>query len=404
MTISVLYISYDGMLEPLGQSQVLRYLERLAPNRKLVLISFEKPEDWQQVESREALRNQIQAAGIHWIPLRYHKYPSALATAFDIAQGLLFGGWVVLFQRIQLVHARSYVPSVIALVLKKLFRVKYIFDMRGFWADERVDGGLWLASGRLYRMAKWFERQFLLNADCVVSLTQAAVNEMRRFPYLQGGMPRFECITTCADLELFRPSLADSEPRSADRPFTLGYVGSVGVWYLFDETLRCFELLREKLPSARLHVINRGGHDYIRQRIAALELDSTAFKIEEADHAGVALAMRQMDAGIFFIKPVYSKIASAPTKLGEFLGCGVPCLGNSGVGDMAAILENEQVGVALHSFDEAAMRVAVNCLLQLTITQDIHIRCRDVAVRYFSLDDGVGAYDRIYREMGDVNE
>ncbi len=27
----ILYISYDGMLEPLGQSQVVGYLEKLAP-------------------------------------------------------------------------------------------------------------------------------------------------------------------------------------------------------------------------------------------------------------------------------------------------------------------------------------------------------------------------------------
>ncbi len=43
----------------------------------------------------------------------------------------------------------------------------------------------------------------------------------------------------------------------------------MGVWYLFDETLRCFQLLREKLPGARLHIINRGGHDYIRERLGA---------------------------------------------------------------------------------------------------------------------------------------
>ena len=42
----VLYISYDGMLEPLGQSQVLAYQERLAANASLHLLSFEKPEDW----------------------------------------------------------------------------------------------------------------------------------------------------------------------------------------------------------------------------------------------------------------------------------------------------------------------------------------------------------------------
>jgi glycosyltransferase involved in cell wall biosynthesis len=403
LTRSVIYISYDGILEPLGQSQVLRYLERLAPDNKIVLISFEKPEDWRHIDSREKLRAGVRSAGITWIPLRYHRQPSAIATMFDIIQGFIVGAWMVVRYRIQIVHARSYVPSVIALALKKLFRVAFIFDMRGFWADERVDGGLWPSGGRIYRLAKWFERQFLLNADCVVSLTQAAVDQMLSFPYLQGRTPRFEHITTCADLELFRPAFTDLELNPADRPFILGYVGSVGVWYLFDETLRCFQLLRQRLPNARLHIINRGGHEYIHERIESLKIDPETILVEEADHKQVALSMQQMDAGIFFIKPVYSKIASAPTKLGEFLGCGVPCLGNSGVGDMATILESEQVGVALNSFDEVAMREAVERLLRLANSPGIHGRCRDVALRYFSLEDGVRAYERIYREIGDVN-
>ena len=399
MSSGVIYISYDGILEPLGRSQVLRYLERLASAHKIVLISFEKPEDWQKVESREALRAEIQAAGITWIPLRYHKWPSALATMFDIVQGVVVGSWILMRHRMRIVHARSYVPSVIALVLKKLFRVKYIFDMRGFWADERVDGGLWPAGGRLYRVAKWFERQFLLNADCVVSLTQAAIDEMRTFPYLQGRMPRFERITTCADLELFKPEEPPSAGLPSDRPFTLGYVGSVGVWYLFDETLRCFQLLRERLPDARLHILNRGGHDYVRERLSALNIDHECVQLEAADHAGVARAMQQIDAGIFFIKPVYSKMASAPTKLGEFLGCGVPCLGNYGVGDMGSILESEEVGVALKSFDEPAIRQAIDRLLRLTHTPGISARCRGAAVSFFSLEQGVAQYRAIYNDL-----
>jgi glycosyltransferase involved in cell wall biosynthesis len=399
-TIKLLYISYDGILEPLGQSQVLRYLERLAPDHKIVLMSFEKPDDWEQSDRREALRKQIRAAGITWIPLRYHKRPSALATAFDIAQGVAVGAWAVMRHRIRIVHARSYVPSVIALALKKLFRLKYVFDMRGFWADERVDGGLWPVGGRLHRVAKWFERRFLLDADLVVSLTQAAVDEMRTFPYLQGRMPRFELITTCADLELFRPSQDDPSLLPADRPFTLGYVGSVGVWYLFDETLRCFQMLRGRLPDARLHILNRGGHDYIQERMAALNIDPATVQVEAADHVGVARAMQRMDAGIFFYKPAYSKKATAPTKLGEFLGCGVPCLGNHGVGDMAAILEKAQVGVAVDRFDGPAMREAIDRLLRLTQTPGINARCREVALRYFSLEEGVKSYDRIYRSLG----
>lgn len=397
----ILYFSYDGILEPLGQSQVLRYLERLAREHQIVLVSFEKPGDWRQSEQREALRQRISAAGITWMPLRYHKRPSALATAFDIAQGIAVGAWAVLRHRVRIVHARSYTAAVMALALKKLFGLKFIFDMRGFWADERVDGGLWPAGGRLYRVAKWFERQFLLNADGVVSLTQAAVAEMRTFPYLQGRMPRFEVITTCADLDLFRPAAGGPDvptPREQDA-FTLGYVGSVGVWYLFDETLRCFRLLRERVPNARLHIVNRGGHDYIRERLAALNIDQAAVHIEAAAPAGVARAMQQMDAGLFFYKPAYSKKATAPTKLGEFLGCGVPCLGNTGVGDMATLLETEKVGVALDGFDEAALRGAIDRLLQLTRTPGIRERCREVALRYFSLDEGVARFDALYQRL-----
>jgi len=396
--MSVLYISYDGLLEPLGQSQVLAYLKCLAQERTIHLISFEKSDDWSRIVERQSLADDIAGAGIIWHPLRYHKKPTAFATLWDIACGLALGLWLVCRYQITIVHARSYVASVMALALKYITKVKYIFDMRGFWADERVDGGLWPKGGRLYRTAKWFERLFLLNADVVVSLTQAAVNEMYTFPYLQGKMPVFEVITTCADLRLFQ-FVQTGGGQPLNRPFTLGYVGSVGVWYLFDETLRCFQLLRELVPDARLYILNRGGHEYICDRIKARNIDSDIVQIDATDQFGVARAMQEMDAGIFFIKPVFSKIASAPTKLGEFLGCGVPCLGNIGVGDMAAILVNEQVGVALTSFDEDSMRKALKRLLKLTQTVGIKERCREVALQYFSLDEGVRRYASVYKQL-----
>ena len=396
---SILYISYDGMLEPLGQSQVLAYLKRLADGRRIHLISFEKTHDWANVTERERIANDIVGAGIVWYPLRYHKRPSALATAWDIACGIVVSLWLVVRHRLRSVHARSYVPSVMALVLKRIIGLKFVFDMRGFWADERVDGGLWPKGGRLYRMSKRLERRFLLNADCVVSLTQAAVDEMRTFPYLQGRMPTFEVITTCADLDLFKPAESTQATQMDGKSFTLGYVGSVGVSYLFDETLHCFKLLRQAIPDAQLYILNRGDHAYIRERLSVHQIDPEIVRLEVADHAGVAHAMCQMDAGIFFIKQVYSKMASAPTKLGEFLGCGIPCLSNAGVGDMAAILESDRVGIALRDFSDSAMRDAIAHLLQRTRETGIQQRCRQVALRHFSLETGVQRYTDIYSEL-----
>ena len=56
--MNVLYISYDGMLEPLGQSQVLSYLKLLASDRSIHLISFEKAADWANVAERVRLAGE----------------------------------------------------------------------------------------------------------------------------------------------------------------------------------------------------------------------------------------------------------------------------------------------------------------------------------------------------------
>lgn len=395
MTQGVLYISYDGMLEPLGQSQVLAYLKHLATGRRIHLISFEKSEDWVREIERKRIAQDIASAGIVWHPLRYHKRPSAIATAWDITCGIAVGLWLRVRYRLQIVHARSYVPSVMALILKRLTGVKYVFDMRGFWADERVDGGLWLRDGRMSQAAKWFERRFLLAADHVISLTQAAVREMERFSYLQHGMPPVTVIPTCADLDRFRPE------NQVDRTngLVLGYVGSAGTWYRFDAVVACFAALLKQRPDARFLIVNRGEHDYIREQLIAGGVPLDLVEIRAASHTEVPMLMGRMNAGVFFIKPVFSKQASAPTKLGEFLGCGIPCLANRGVGDMAEILEGENVGIAVDGFSPEALQAGLARLLELVEAPDITERCVAAARQYFSLESGVGKYAEVYARV-----
>ena len=398
MSATVLYISYDGLLEPLGQSQVLAYLKKLAQKHRVYLISFEKPRAWGDEVVRERLQRSVKKAGIAWYPLRYHKFPSAPATAYDVFQGILFASWIVWRHKVGVVHARSYVASVVALFLKKVFGVKFIFDMRSFWPDERLDAGLWSQSSKMYRVAKWFERKFLLTADRVVSLSHAGVAEMRKFPYLQGSMPRFEVITTCTDLELFSPR-GEKTTETGDRCFTLGWVGAVKGWYLFDEALLFFQVLNKKIPKARLCILNRENHPYILNRLSSYDVSPELVKIKSVEHNAVPDEMVHMDVGIFFIMPVFSKRASAPTKLGEFLGCGIPCLVNDGVGDMTQILESENVGVVIRDFDDENREKAINALISLCADPDVRQRCVRAARSHFSLDDGVAAYDRIYREL-----
>jgi hypothetical protein len=55
--------------------------------------------------------------------------------------------------------------------------------------------------------------------------------------------------------------------------------------------------------------------------------------------------IKASDINISFIKPVYSKISSSPTKLGEVLSMGIPVISNSGVGDVEQIVLNAEAGL-----------------------------------------------------------
>ena len=167
--------------------------------------------------------------------------------------------------------------------------------------------------------------------------------------------------------------------------------------------LRCFLLLQQMRPDARLLIVNRDEQQGIHLQANALGIDPSAMEIAAADHRDMPRLISRMSAGMALIKPVYSKIASAPTKLAEYLGCGVPCLGNTGVGDMADILESRRTGVALPGFSQDQMREGMCRLLALTEQADLQQRCRNVATELFSLDVGVASYAAIYDRLSGSN-
>lgn len=391
---SVLYITYDGLLEPLGQSQVLAYLAQLAGPHDIHVLSFEKEVDRRNRAAMSAMRERMRALNIGWTPLAYHKTPSAPATAFDIAVGMVVGTYLALRKRVTIVHARSYVPALIALPVRTITSSKFLFDMRGFWADERVDGKLWPKAGTLYRVTKALESRFLRAADHIVTLTRASAQELTRFNALQVQPKPISVIPTCADLTRFC-----LPPARRDAEFVFGYVGSVGTWYMFEETIAFYRALLARRPNARFLIVNRNEHELIRGMAARAGVPQDRLEIVAAAHQEVPALVQRMHLGAALIRPSYSKIASAPTKLAEYLGCGVPCLGNTGVGDVAETLEQRNIGIAMHSFSDEDIGIAVEKALRLCEDPLIPVRCAAAARELFSLEHGVASYERIYQSL-----
>jgi glycosyltransferase involved in cell wall biosynthesis len=372
---AVVYVSYDGMLEPLGRSQVLGYLRHLAQRYDVTLISFEKSEDgW------DPLRVELEAARISWIPLTYHSAPPVLSTAWDVARGRRALRVALKERPDALVHVRSYVPALIAQAAPT---APLLFDIRGFWADERVEGGIWPPGGLLYRLAKRCERRFFARADAVVTLTEASLPQVRR--WLAGREVPVEVIPTCVDPTPYARSVpAHDGPR-------LIWSGSLGTWYRFDLAVSLADALG--LPMTVL----------TRQREEArVALGSHTAEIRTVAPGGMAGELHAGDIGLALVVSSFSKQASAPTRIGEYLAAGMPIAVTPGVGDLELLAERDGVGVVIRDEAPAALRRAGAELLALAHDPEVQERCRRVARERFDVEAGSRAYATLYERLLDA--
>ena len=394
---SVLYLSYTGIAEPLGQSQVMQYLAGLAERHRIALVSFERPDVMSDPDRLRDLHGVCAGHGIEWHPLTYHNRPSGPATVYDIAMGVRAGTRIAQAIGADVIHARSYIPGLMALAIKRRTGARFLFDIRGFWPDERLESGQWKRFDPRYRFFKRAETFLYRGADHVVTLTRAAKRVVRDFPFLDAPPP-VDVIPTCTNLDMFRPISAKRDA------FTLVYVGSMKGRYLFQHVARAVAILFDLRPTARLLVLNRDSHDRIRAMLADAGVDLARVEIVQAPYSEVARHVSSAHASAFFLSTGYSLKASAPTKMGELLACGLPVLANEGVGDVAEDLRETGTGIAVADFEDATLRDAVERLVTLAEEPGIAERCRAAAEARFALADGIERYEAIYRRLAGDDE
>ncbi|HWR33667.1 MAG TPA: hypothetical protein VN451_09080, partial [Chitinophagaceae bacterium] len=117
MIRKILYISYDGMTDPLGQSQVLPYIIELSKQGyRFTVLSFEKKKKYQQ---EKAIIEKITKENyINWVPLFFSSRPPVLSKIYD--RWKLFRKAFQLHRRekFAMVHCRSYIAAEAGLKLK----------------------------------------------------------------------------------------------------------------------------------------------------------------------------------------------------------------------------------------------------------------------------------------------
>ncbi len=397
----VVFLSYDGITDPLGQSQILPYLFGLSSNKnyKITIVSFEKTNNY--LQNKDVILNKLEKNNVDWTPLKYTKYPPIFSTIWDIYK-LKRTVNKVKNKGLHLIHCRSYITALVALGFKKKHKIPFIFDMRGFYADERVDGKIWSLDNfiykKIYNFFKSKEKEFLQYSDYTISLTKNGEKEI--ISWNLPNQSKIKVIPCCTDENLFQKKNINNirtELGFNKEDFIISYIGSIGTWYMLDEMLDFFKCLQIKKSNAKFFFITKDNPELIIEKVKSKKIDTSVIKIKPSNREMMPSYIGVSNFSIFFILPVFSKKASSPTKMGEIMNLGIPIICNTGVGDVDEIMKETTPDLLVKDFSSKEYERVINLIVndykpnQKSIIETSH--------NYYSLEKGVEKYKEVYKEI-----
>lgn len=391
----VLYLTYDGLTDPLGQSQILPYLLGLvAAGFEFIIVSFEKEANFNL--HRAEILAMIKDKNITWQPLMYTKKPPVLSTIYDLWR---MHKAIKKAKNIDLIHCRSYLPMLVA--RRGNQQARLVFDMRGLWADERVEGNLWPQNNGLYRMIyRYFlnkEKRFLEKADAVISLTHDGVRALAERYGKHVDLSKFTVIPCCVDTKRFtreeNRTAVKKELGLAPDTKLLIHVGSVGTWYRVDQELTFFKALFDVDKRWHFLVLTKD-LTKAKEMVQNFGESLTQVMIHSARYDEVNRFLAAADASVQFIAPSFAKRASSPVKMGECFAAGIPVVANEGIGDSTKIIQEGKAGVVLKDWGEIP-KIAAE-FNSMTFDKDA---IRNYAVQILSLEMGIERYKGVYTQL-----
>ena len=379
------------MLEPLGYSQVLKYLIEISTEFEITLISFEKEVDLSKTDLKQSVYDLCKSNNIEWVWLKYDNWPKLSSHLFNAIKLFFVVFFYLCKKQISLIHIRSYFPGIIIPVLKIMFNFKFIFDMRGLWANEKHDRLGWSKKSYKYKFFKQLESYLLTQSVRIVALTyglKKLLIESKKIPE-----NKIEVIRTCADPKEFFPIKVNRKDS-----LTIGYLGSSDTAYSLEEIIKFYNNFLKFHDNSILKILSKLNSEELSVLLKKYNIPRSKVVLNYALREELNREINSFDLVIFYLKENYSVIASMPTKVGEALSCGKPIICNTFNGDISELIKNNNIGY-LYNFKGKYQESIHKKIMSLINSEAVKRNCIKLAKKEFNVNSAAQNYLEIYKQI-----
>ncbi len=397
MTTGTLFISDGSISNPIVQSQGIPLLAYLAEKgNTCVFLSIEKSGDdnnYQKIVDEIKIETSPKIIFKKIIQKENPLLPSWFLFIVNGVRGILS---LIDKYNIGILHARSFFPSVLGLIIKQIFRrkIKLLYDNRGLFIEEEIRKGHWKSTGIKVRCFRHIEKCILKKTDAVVVVSakfkeylliqhQKSINDLDERIYIITNRTK-----------LFPVSEEQLIVKRNPGRTVITYSGSAAAWQSLKEMKKLFCACIDVFPDSEFHIISYNKSDFIDLFKNTDVLSRIRFI--EAKSSEVFYHLVKCDFGILLREHDPINNVASPLKFAEYLAAGLPVLISEGVGDFSRLVIEKNVGVVINNSDYEKALLEMKSLIE---NSDIYKRCRTLAEEEFDIKISFKQYEDIYNSL-----
>lgn len=387
--INTLVFIYNSFNDPLFQNLVLAYIKTLSgkTNGSFYLITFEQTQYALTDKQREDARNQLAAHKVYWYPLSFHTGKFLLfKKAFDFVQAFILVLRIRILYNTKVIFTLANVAASIGIILKKLLLMKMVVYSYEPHSEFMAELGQWSRRGLKYKILNYLESIAGRDSDYIMTGTRYMVDRLKA----QNSRGQLFRAPTAVDENVFfyRPSgrskVRDKYDIHGKNVFL--YIGKFGGLYYTQEIPEFFKSIQKEISEAYFLVVTSNDHHLIRSMFENY-LEPESFHITgDLSYEEIKDYISASDFGVSGVPPSPSQKFRSPTKVAEYLLCGLPYLTTSGVAEDDVFAIEYNVGVVVDNFQSQIDKVAIDNINNILKEDKIILRnrCRSVGLNYRS--------------------
>lgn len=395
--INLLYLTFDGLTDSLGKSQIVPLINNLSNIYSVNIVTLEKKNKFKMYyKIKKELMDKNNLSHNYYF---YHKNPifkfySCILYFYKIIQ-------ILINNKINIIHIRGYQPLIFLLPIIFFKKINIIFDIRGFWADEKVDRHNWSISSYKYKFFKKIEKFFFNYSKIIVCLTNNSKNIL--IDTFKVNKNKIFVIPTCSSKTKFYNNINDNNKNNKKiKTINIGHIGTTIGAYNFEKTILIIKSLIDKKINVHFNIFTHDNPLHIVNSLKKYKINEKNYSIKGVNYENIENYINDLNFIIFYLKHNYSIKASFPTKIAEVLLCGKPIICNYFNDDISKIIEENDFIYGVEN-EKTDISLLINFIEKILINEkEYSNKIRNFAINNYEHAISFKIYNEIYSSL--INE